>query len=126
MRPRAASYARFRCKHCGGDAPTKNGVIHHYRYPAGVYQRNVEELLSEGVVAWLCNSCHDKIHYAETFEESQKALTRGGKCKYCGKTMFGGWERGRILGTNDCLCRKCFRNFQRTKDEAKSGQMTLF
>jgi hypothetical protein len=126
MRYRACNYATETCQKCGRKTDIQHGVIHHAKYPPGVYTRDVEDLMEEGICVWLCRDCHNKIHIAHTFEESKDHLKSGGYCKHCGKLVFGCWDRARTLGLDYCICRRCYKKMKSVKQQEESGQLRLF
>ena len=125
MRERANRYANGRCSACQKETTVTTGVIHHLSYPAGVYQRDVEELIEEDICVWLCHPCHDQIHIASTAEDFAQ-FKRGGYCHYCGRLNFGGWERNKLLGLEHCICRKCFKSMKKRLQQKAAGQLSLF
>lgn len=125
MKERAHKYSEGRCSSCQKVTTVKTGVIHHLSYPAGVYERDVEELIEEDICVWLCLPCHQEVHMAASAAEAGH-MKRGGHCHYCNRLTFGGWERNKLLGLDHCICRKCFQSIkQRLRMEAE-GQMNLF
>jgi hypothetical protein len=126
MRARACDYSSGVCQKCGAKTDILHGVIHHRKYPAGVYEREVEELMDEGICVWLCRECHQKIHIAETLDESKEHLKSGGYCKHCGELVFGGWDRAKTLGLDYCICRKCYKARKRIEQQEEAGQLRLW
>ena len=126
MRERACVFAGAICQRCGRHTGVHDGVIHHWKYPAGVYERDVEELITEGICAWVCKECHNKIHIAYTLEESKHPLKNAGYCKYCGELAFGCWDRAKTLGLDYCICRKCYNQGKSRRRQIDAGQLKLF
>lgn len=126
MRLRACTYARESCQKCGKVTDILHGVIHHTKYPEGVYTHDVESLMDEGICFWLCKQCHFQIHIAYTLEESEDHLKRGGYCKHCGELVFGGWDRAKTLGLDYCICRLCYIRMKVIKHQNEAGQLKFF
>lgn len=126
MRARACTYAGEVCHRCGVATDISHGVIHHTRYPPGIYERDVESLMNEGICVWLCKHCHQEIHLAESLEESLDPLKSGGYCEHCGELVYGGWDRARTLGLDYCICRKCYKRMKATKQQEAAGQLRLW
>ena len=127
MRPRACAFAFGQCQRCGKPAKDLDGVIHHLKYPAGCYQRNVEDLMREKICQWLCRPCHDAIHLTDDFEVSQEDRNKSGAhCKICGDLIFGAWDRARTLGIDYPICRKCLAKQRAEEKLDKAGQLKLF
>ena len=127
MRPRACEIAVVKCQQCGKPAKDLDGVIHHLKYPAGCYGRNVEDLMREKICQWLCRPCHDAIHITDNFEEAQESREKSGAhCKICGALDFGVWERARTLGIDYPICKKCLSKQKSERKIDESGQMKFF
>ena len=127
MKPRARHRAKGICQQCNTPTPTlKSGVIHHTAYPAGVYEREVESLMDEGICIWLCRRCHEQAHIATDFDETRGDVKNAGNCEYCGKVAYGGWERGRTLGLDICICKPCLKQMRARERREQAGQLRLF
>ena len=126
MRLRACRYVNEICQNCQRATPVENGVIHHLKYPAGVYGREVEALIDESVCLWLCKACHEQAHIAESFDETRATVKNAGYCYYCGKLAFGGWDRGKSLGVAYCICKKCLKAIRAKEKQEGAGQLSLF
>ena len=126
MRLRACVYSSETCQHCKKHANITRGVIHHIKYPPHVYEREVEALIDEGICLWLCKTCHNQLHLAKTIDESKNALKSGGYCKYCGKLVFGGWDRAKTLKLDHCICKECYRAIKALQKKEKAGQARFF
>ena len=126
MRERAWHNANGICAVCQSQIELHYGVIHHTVYPAGVYEREVEMLMEEGICVWLCRACHEQMHIAQALEETNGSVKNAGECFYCGRTAFGGWERARTLGIDHCICRSCYQARVHRRQAEESGQISLF
>ncbi|MEZ4638768.1 MAG: hypothetical protein R2873_27380 [Caldilineaceae bacterium] len=73
MRNCACDYAGQQCMQCKMVTPVYQGVIHHTSYPVGVYERNVEDLIEQGICLWLCRS-YEAAHLPETEEETRSSV----------------------------------------------------
>lgn len=126
MKARACQYAGEKCQNCHKSTRVSSGVIHHLEYPAGVYEKDVEELIDDEICVWLCRECHLQIHLAHSLEESQQHLKNGGHCQYCKKLVFGGWDRAKTLGLDYCICKGCYKAIKAIEKQKSTGQLTLF
>lgn len=126
MRSRACAYSCQKCQICGAFANVSRGVIHHTKYPEGVYSHDVEQLIDEDICQWLCKQCHQKTHIAYSLEESNNSIKNAGYCKHCGDLAFGGWARAKTLGLEYCICRKCHKFRKNIEKQIEAGQLTLF
>ena len=126
MRQRACIHAGERCQNCGKHTSIVKGVIHHLTYPPDVYEQPVEQLIDDEICSWLCKICHSQEHIAYSFEESRHFMRRGGYCHHCNQLIFGGWDRGKSMGVNYCICKKCFKSIKMRKKLEDSGQMSMF
>ena len=125
MRVRACVYSSETCQKCKKPTDVAHGVIHHLKYPPGVYEKDVEPLIDEGICMWLCKACHNQLHIAETLEESKGHLKSGGYCKHCGELVFGGWNRAKTLGLDYCICKKCYKAMKALRKQEQAGQKRL-
>ncbi|MCB0080773.1 MAG: F420H2 dehydrogenase subunit FpoO [Caldilineaceae bacterium] len=126
MRNCACDYAGQQCMQCKMVTPVYQGVIHHTSYPVGVYERNVEDLIEQGICLWLCRSCHEAAHLAETEEETRSSVKNAGVCHHCGKVAYGGWDRAHSLGLDYSICRKCHRSIVQRQRAENAGQIGMF
>lgn len=113
-----------KCNLCDKEVGLDKGVAHHttYKYEGGVYNAGAEELAEAGVVVWVCEKCHTKIHQSEQIDGDTKII---GIC-VCGKRQ-GIKLRGELLGLDAFICRICFRKHQKSVIKPKNtGQIGLF
>lgn len=126
MRQRACDYSQGICGLCKKITLPVGGVIHHLGYPSGVYSIDVEVLIDQKICIWLCRECHEKIHITDEIEKSGAGKLNAGKCHLCGRICFGGWDRAKMLGIKECICRKCYRANKKRDKAIENGQTSFF
>jgi hypothetical protein len=126
MRQRACDYSQGVCSWCKTLTDINHGVIHHYAYPSGVYEIDVEMLIDTKVCVWLCKECHEKTHFTDRIENSGAGKLNAGKCHICGKLCYGGWDRAKGIGISQCICKKCYRKNKKREEMIRQGQDSLF
>lgn len=109
------------CQICFRKIDTKCDVHHlSYSYEGKLYETSAIELIEKGIITLVCRPCHNKIHTADDPLNPQH-LENTAACENCGKFEKGIFDRKRIIGLSQLLCKQCYRN-------KRNGvtQLTLF
>jgi hypothetical protein len=125
MRQRACDYSHGICSSCRELTDISHGVIHHLAYPAGVYKIDVEILIDKNICIWLCKECHQKIHYTDNLAKSSAGKLNGGKCHFCGRICYGGWDRAKTLGITQCICSECHQARKKREKLIQQGRARM-
>ena len=108
--------AQKKCQNCHKPTTPFKGSIHHYKYLPNCYEKDVcvIEMMDRGICIWLCRECHEELHTAKTFKESQEVHEKNsGYCFVCGIHAYRCWDRAKSLGIKKCLCRSCYEDHKK-------------